>query len=167
MPDNSVKLSDAERNFFQSFIDTYKEHFDGQRMIDRDFFQQIKKKASLKVTKAQVKKIRQYLGTKDETVEEVYEDPFNVSERTFVWDTDLSDTEIIPWKEDQDAYLERNVAPYAPDYHVDEEKTRIGYEIPFTREFYRYTPLKPSTEILQVLKELEQKESEIMERLLH
>lgn len=167
MPDNSVRLSETEHNVFQSFIDAYKEHFDGQRMIDRDFFQQIKKKASLKVTKAQVKKIRQYLGTKDETVEEVYEDPFNVSERTFVWDTDLSDTEIIPWKEDQDVYLEKNVAPYAPDYHVDEEKTRIGYEIPFTREFYRYTPLKPSSEILQVLKELEQKESEIMERLLH
>lgn len=167
MPDNSVRLSETEHNVFQSFIDAYKEHFDGQRMIDRDFFQQIKKKASLKVTKAQVKKIRQYLGTKDETVEEVYEDPFNVSERTFVWDTDLSDTEIIPWKEDQDVYLEKNVVPYAPDYHVDEEKTRIGYEIPFTREFYRYTPLKPSSEILQVLKELEQKESEIMERLLH
>ena len=53
------------------------------------------------------------------------------------------------------------------DYHVDEEKTRIGYEIPFTREFYRYTPLKPSSEIFQVLKELEQKESEMMESLLH
>ena len=46
-------------------------------------------------------------------------------------------------------------------------KTRIGYEIPFTREFYRYTPLKPSSEIFQTLKELEQKESELMERLLH
>ena len=80
---------------------------------------------------------------------------------------DLADTEIIPWKEDQELYLAKNVAPYAPDYHVDESKTRIGYEIPFTREFYRYTPLKPSGEIFQTLKELEQKESELMERLLH
>lgn len=166
MPDSSVKLSEVERNVMQSFVDAYKEHFGGQRMIDRDFFQKIKQKASLKVTKAQVKKIRQYLGTKDETVEKVYEDPFNVGERTFVWDTDLSDTEIIPWKEDEDVYLEKNVAPYAPDYHVDEEKTRIGYEIPFTREFYRYTPLKPSSEIFQVLKDLEQKESELMDSLL-
>ena len=136
-------------------------------MVDRDFFQKIKKGASLKATKAQVKKIRQYLGIKDESVEEVYDDPFNTSERTYVWDTDLADSEIIPWKEDQAVYLEKNVAPYAPDYHVDEEKTRIGYEIPFTREFYRYTSLKPSSEIFQVLKELEQKESEMMESLLH
>lgn len=167
MPGNDVKLSEADRMTLQLFIDGYRMYYNGQRMIDRDFFQKVKFKAGLKVTKAQVKKIRQYLGTKDETVEEVYEDPFNLSKRTYVWDTDLADSEIIPWKEDQAVYLEKNVAPYAPDYHVDEEKTRIGYEIPFTREFYRYTPLKPSSEIFQVLKELEQKESEMMESLLH
>lgn len=167
MPDCSVKLSEVERNVMQLFVDAYKENFNGQRMNDRDFFQKIKKIASLKVTKAQIKKIRQYLGSKDETAEEVYEDPFKVSESTFVWDTDLADTEIIPWKEDKDVYLEKNVAPFAPDLHVDEEKTRVGYEIPFTREFYRYTPLKSSNEIFQVLKDLEQKESEIMESLLH
>ena len=167
MPENNVKLSDSDRNVLQSFVDAYREHFDGQRMIDRDFFQKIKKEASLKATKAQVKKIRQYLGTKDENAEEVYEDPFNTKERTYVWDSELADSEIIPWKENQEEYLANNVAPYAPDYHVDEEKTRIGYEIPFTREFYRYTPLKPSSEIFQTLKELEQKESELMESLLH
>ena len=167
MPDESVKLTDSDRNVLQSFFDAYREHFDGQRMIDRDFFQKIKKEASLKATKAQVKKIRQYLGTKDENAEEVYEDPFNTKERTYVWDSELADSEIIPWKENQEEYLANNVAPYAPDYHVDEEKTRIGYEIPFTREFYRYTPLKPSSEIFQTLKDLEQKESELMESLLH
>ncbi len=167
MPDESVKLSDSDRKVIQSFVDAYHEYFDGQRMPDTDFFQKIKFKAGLKVTKAQVKKIRQYLGTKDETAEPVYEDPFNLSQRTYVWDTDLADTEIIPWKEDQELYLAKNVAPYAPDYHVDESKTRIGYEIPFTREFYRYTPLKPSGEIFQTLKELEQKESDLMEKLLH
>ena len=167
MPDESVKLTEADRRILQQFIDGYRVYYPGQRLIDRDFFQKIKYKAGLKVTKAQVKKIRQYLGIKDETVEEVYEDPFNLRERTYVWDPDLADTEIIPWKESQDLYLARNVAPYAPDYHVDEEKTRIGYEIPFTREFYRYTPLRPSSEIFQTLKELEQKESELMESLLH
>lgn len=167
MPDESVKLSESDRTVMKLFIDGYRVYYPGQRMTDRDFFQKIKYKAGLKVTKAQVKKIRQYLGIKDETVEEVYEDPFNLSKRTYVWDSDLADTEIIPWKENQDLYLARNVAPYAPDYHVDEEKTRIGYEIPFTREFYRYTPLKPSREIFQTLKDLEQKESEIMKSLLH
>ena len=167
MPDESAKLTEADRRILQQFIDGYRVYYPGQRMTDRDFFQKIKYKAGLKVTKAQVKKIRQCLGIKDETVEEVYEDPFNLRERTYVWDPDLADSEIIPWKESQASYLAKNVAPYAPDYHVDEEKTRIGYEIPFTREFYRYTPLKPSSEIFQTLKELEQKESELMESLLH
>ena len=167
MPDESAKLTEADRRILQQFIDGYRVYYPGQRLIDRDFFQKIKYKAGLKVTKAQVKKIRQYLGIKDETVEEVYEDPFNLRERTYVWDPDLADSEIIPWKENPGSYLARNVAPYAPDYHVDEEKTRIGYEIPFTREFYRYTPLRPSSEIFQALKDLEQKESELMESLLH
>ena len=77
------------------------------------------------------------------------------------------DTEIIPWLTDRDEYLQKNVAPYSPNFVVDEKKTRIGYEIPFTREFYKYTPLKPSADIFEELKALEQQESELMEKLLH
>ena len=84
-----------------------------------------------------------------------------------VMDKSLNDTEIIPWLTDREEYLQKNVAPYSPDFVVDEKKTKIGYEIPFTREFYKYTPLKPSAEIFQQLKELEQQESELMEKLLH
>ena len=165
-PDESEKLSSADRTVVNAFVDAYRIHFNGQRMTDTEFFQKIKMKAGLKVTKAQIKKIRQLLGTKDETAEAIYEDPFNLSQRTYVWDTELSDTEIIPWKEDQEEYLAKNVAPYAADYRVDENKTRIGYEIPFTREFYRYTPLKPSSEIFQTLKDLEQQESELMTKIM-
>ena len=165
-PDESEKLSSADRTVVNAFVDAYRIYFNGQRMTDTEFFQKIKFKAGLKVTKAQIKKIRQLLGTKDETADAIYEDPFNISHRTYVWDTELSDTEIIPWKEDQEEYLAKNVAPYAADYRVDENKTRIGYEIPFTREFYRYTPLKPSSEIFQALKDLEQQESELMTKIM-
>lgn len=165
-PDESEKLSITDRTVVNAFVDAYRIYFNGQRMTDTEFFQKIKMKAGLKVTKAQIKKIRQLLGTKDETAEAIYEDPFNISQRTYVWDTELSDTEIIPWKEDQEEYLAKNVAPYAADYRVDENKTRIGYEIPFTREFYRYTPLKPSSEIFQTLKDLEQQESELMTKIM-
>ncbi len=165
-PDESEKLSITDRTVVNAFVDAYRIYFNGQRMTDTEFFQKIKFKAGLKVTKAQIKKIRQLLGTKDETAEAIYEDPFNISQRTYVWDTELSDTEIIPWKEDQEEYLTKNVAPYAADYRVDENKTRIGYEIPFTREFYRYTPLKPSSEIFQTLKDLEQQESDLMTKIM-
>ena len=82
-------------------------------------------------------------------------------------DKSLSDTEIIPWLTDRDVYLQKNVAPYSPDFIVDEKKTKVGYEIPFTREFYKYTPLKPSTDIFEELKSLEQQEAEIMNKILH
>ena len=84
-----------------------------------------------------------------------------------VFDKALNDTEIIPWLTDKDEYLQKNVAPYSPDFVVDEKKAKIGYEIPFTREFYKYTPLKPSSDIFEDLKALEQQESKLMEKLLH
>lgn len=58
-------------------------------------------------------------------------------------DTDLRDTETVTLKEDIHAYFEREVLPHAPDAWVDEDKTRTGYEIPFTRTFYRYVPPRP------------------------
>ena len=82
-------------------------------------------------------------------------------------DSKLSDTEIIPWNEDIDEYMRKNVLPYAPDAWIDEKKSKVGYEIPFTREVYKYTPLKPSIDIFEELKVLEQQESELMEKLLH
>ena len=77
------------------------------------------------------------------------------------------DSEIIPWQTDREEYLQKNVAPYSPNFVVDEKKTKIGYEIPFTREFYKFTPLKPSSEIFEELKDLEQQESEMMNKILH
>ena len=84
-----------------------------------------------------------------------------------VFDKTLNDTEIIPWLTDRDEYLQKNVAPYSPDFMVDENKTKIGYEIPFSREFYKYTPLKASTEIFEELKALELREAELMNKILH
>lgn len=70
-------------------------------------------------------------------------------------DSSLRDTENIPLGENIDAYFEREVLPYAPDAWMDRKKDKIGYEIPFTRYFYEYTPLRPSSEILTEIKELE------------
>lgn len=76
------------------------------------------------------------------------------------------DTEIIPWKEDVQAYMEKNVLPFQPKAKIVEKQTKIGYEIPFTREFYKYVPLEPSDKIFAHLKELEAKETELMNKIL-
>ncbi|MEU6265894.1 type I restriction-modification system subunit M [Saccharopolyspora shandongensis] len=70
-------------------------------------------------------------------------------------DAELRDYENVPLDEDIDAYLEREVLPHVPDAWVDHDKTKIGYEIPFTRHFYAYTPPRPLAEIDAELKALE------------
>jgi type I restriction enzyme M protein len=51
-------------------------------------------------------------------------------------DSALRDTENVPLSEDIHAYFEREVLPHAPDAWIDEEKSKVGYEIPFNRHFY-------------------------------
>lgn len=70
-------------------------------------------------------------------------------------DTALRDTENVPLKEDIDEYFKREVLPFAPDAWIDEKKSKVGYEIPFTRYFYRYEPPKPSQEIMAEILEIE------------
>lgn len=71
-------------------------------------------------------------------------------------DAKLRDTEDIPLKEDINAYFEREVLPFNPDAWMDRSKDNIGYEIPFTRLFYKYTPPEPSEVIAERIKKLEE-----------
>lgn len=80
-------------------------------------------------------------------------------------DPKLRDTEIIPWGTDTDEYMRKNVLPFAPDAWVDESKTKTGYEIPFTRQFYKYVAPRRSEDIFAELKTLETEETEIMKEL--
>ena len=77
-----------------------------------------------------------------------------------------SDTESVPFKEDVGAYMRKNVLPYVPDAKINPKKTRIGYEIPFTREFYKYVPPRPSAEIFEELRRLGAQEAELMKKIL-
>ena len=81
-------------------------------------------------------------------------------------DSSKRDTESIPWTEEIEAYMERNVYPYAPNAWIDEKKTKIGYEIPFTREFYKYVAPRSSAEIFAHLEELDKAESALMAKIM-
>src|SRR5699024_147546 len=68
--------------------------------------------------------------------------------------TDLRDTENVPWDQDIYDYLEREVHPSVPDAWIDESKTEEGVEISFTRHFYEYVPPRPLEEIDRDLDEV-------------
>jgi type I restriction enzyme M protein len=76
-------------------------------------------------------------------------------------DSDLRDTEQVPLLEEGgiEAFIQREVLPYTPDAWIKEEATKIGYEISFTRHFYKPQPLRTlqeiSADILAIEKEAE------------
>ena len=99
-----------------------------------------------KLKAAQLKKIRPYITEKDPTAQPIDEP-----------DVDLRDTENIPFTYEGgiDSFIEKEVHPYAPDAYVDEKKTQIGYEISFTKYFYKPVELRDMSEILADLAALD------------
>ncbi|MEV8545086.1 class I SAM-dependent DNA methyltransferase [Streptomyces sp. NPDC051572] len=77
-------------------------------------------------------------------------------------DGDLRDFENVPLGEDIEEYLKREVLPHVPDAWIDHTKTKIGYEIPFTRHFYVYKPPRPLEKIDAELKSLEAEIQELL-----
>lgn len=69
--------------------------------------------------------------------------------------SDLRDTERVPLDEDIDEYFKREVLPYNPEAWIDKEKTQVGYEIPFTRYFYKFQEPEPADIISNRIMEIE------------
>ena len=89
-----------------------------------------------------LKTVTTELGEQDDTADSCTDSKGNPES-----DAALRDTENVPWDEDVDAYVAREVLPYAPDAWVDYSKTKEGAEIAFTRHFYQYLPPRPLEEI--------------------
>ena len=91
---------------------------------------------------ALLKAIWQGLSEKDETADVCVDSKGNPEP-----DADLRDNENVPLSEDIEAYFQREVIPHVPDAWIDHSKTKVGYEIPFNRHFYRYVPPRSLEEI--------------------
>lgn len=68
-----------------------------------------------------------------------------------------TDVEIIPLQEDIHDYMEREVLPFAPNSYIDNSKTKIGYEISFTKYFYKYQEPRSTKDIMTEILELDKK----------
>lgn len=76
-----------------------------------------------------------------------------------------TDTESIPLNEDIDEFIKKNVLPYNEFAYLDRKKDKVGYEIPFTRLFYKFVPPTPSEDIFAEIKALEEEETTLMKEL--
>ena len=106
-----------------------------------------------KLKKAQLNKVRPFITEKDATAVAIDEP-----------DTDLRDTENIPFTYEGgiEAFMKNEVLTYAPDAYVDEKKTQIGYEISFTKYFYKPVELREMSEIIKSLNSLEKEADGMM-----
>jgi len=109
------------------------------------------KAADLRLTPQELKAVLAALGERDESAE-ICRDAKGQPEP----DTDLRDTETVPLRESIEAYFKREVLPHVPDAWIDPAKTKVGYEIPLNRHFYRYEPPRPLEVIETDIKALEE-----------
>jgi len=111
-----------------------------------------------KLKAALLKKVRPYITEKDPTAKPIDGEP----------DPDLRDTEIVPFTYEGgiEAFMKNEVLPYAPEAWVDEKKTQIGYEISFTKYFYKPVELRSLDEILADLKALERETEGMMAEII-
>jgi type I restriction enzyme M protein len=111
-----------------------------------------------KLKAAALKKVRPFITEKDPAAQPIEGEP----------DVDLRDTENIPftYAGGIDAFMKNEVLTYAPDAWVDEKKTQVGYEISFTKYFYKPVELRPMDEILKSLNDLEQEADGLLAEIL-
>lgn len=155
--DESVKLAEEEAGRKEQYkIIEMLQNFDSskQYMSREEFLKDIKSKAKeydIKLGAALLKAIVNAIGERNEEAEICRDSKGNIES-----DTTLRDTETIPLKEDIQEYFDREVKPHVEDAYMDESTfNNIGYEIPFTRHFYKYVELRPFEEIMKEVAELE------------
>jgi type I restriction enzyme M protein len=107
------------------------------------------RKVGLTLPAPVLKAVWQGLSERDEDAEPCLDAKGNLEP-----DTALRDTQNVPLSEDINTYFQEHVLPYVPDAWMDESKVKLGYEIPFTRTFYRYNPPRPLEEIDRDLNKL-------------
>jgi type I restriction enzyme M protein len=81
-------------------------------------------------------------------------------------DSSLRDTESIPLKVNIETYMKAEVLPHVPDAWVDESKTKIGYEINFTKYFYKYKPLRSLQDIKKEILALEKETDGLIKKVI-
>ncbi len=85
----------------------------------------------------------------------------------FKADSSLRDYENISLQEDIKEYFKREVLPHVPDAWIEESKTKVGYEINFTKYFYQYKPLRSLAEIRKDILALEQETDGLIKEIIN
>ena len=156
-----IEAGKARQQVIRDLLAAFAEQHGETLFKDRKQFliaqREIDRARGVKLAAPELKAVLAALGERDETAE-ICRDRKGEPEP----DSDLRDTESVPLKESIEEYFEREVLPHVPDAWIDYSKTKVGYEIPLNRHFYRYEPPRELDVIEDEIKGLE---GEILELL--
>ena len=125
------------------------------------FLKEFLKSCDIQLKAAEIKTLLKAFSEKDETADICMDGNGNPEP-----DTESRDYENIPLLESIDDYFKREVLPYVPDAWMDRGKDKIGYEINFTKEFYKYKPLRSLDDIRNDLLALEKETEGLLMEIL-
>lgn len=149
-----IEAGQARQQTIRDLLTAFAKAYGDTLFKDRKEFlialRDIDRSRGVKLSAAEIKVVLAALGERDETAEICRDKQGNPEP-----DTDLRDTETVPLKESIEEYFQREVIPHVPDAWIDHSKTKVGYEIPLNRHFYRYEPPRPLEVIEAEIKGLE------------
>ena len=146
-----VELGDYASNDFNKF---------------RHAVDDILKMLGISLSATEKKTILNAVSWKDESAQRVIKKRERDGTFHYEPDPDLRDTENVPLVQEIDDYFQTEVLPYVPDAWIDEDKTVKGYEVPFTKYFYRYQPLPSLEEIAADVLVLTQETEDILQNII-
>lgn len=138
------------RRLLAAFADSHGRKLYKDRKVFLADLRKVAGKNDCRLSAAEINSIVSALGERDPAAE-----PCKDSRGRPEPDAELRDTENVPLKEDIEEYFRREVLPHAPGAWIDEDKTKVGYEIPFNRHFHRHQPPRPLEVIEAEIKTLE------------
>jgi type I restriction enzyme M protein len=138
------------RKLLQAFGNAAKQKLFKDRKEFLTELRKVDQERGVRLSASELKAVVAALSERDETAE-ICRDREGQPEP----DADLRDTETVPLKESIEEYFKREVLPHVPDAWIDTSKTKVGYEIPLNRHFYRYEPPRPLEVIEKDIKGLE------------
>ena len=162
----AVKDRDGKNlDLLSAVVNTYNKAFtNGEAVSEPELFAVLKKN-KVKVPKTKLSLIRKNLGTVDPDMPETYIDPFD-SNSGFAPDPDLRDSEQVPllYPGGIEAFMKAEVLPYSPDAWATD--AIVGYELSFTKYFYRPVQLRPIDDIRADILEIESRCDGILNEIL-
>ncbi len=129
-------------------------------------FDKALKEIKIKLGTSDKKQIINAISQRDENAQKIIKKIEKDKTIIYESDSELRDTESIPLKEDIEAYFQREVLPHVSDAWINHSKTTVGYEISFTKYFYKFQPLRELSEIEADIKAIMGETTTLLDEIL-